>query len=131
MGVELIGDKDPSRLWIDLDGLSEMSGEVSFRAPGSDAGSHDLSGGHLQIGDQTPGAMAAVFEFLAFDIPGVRRDPAAWAGMGGGAPELGCRSSHPYSSRACPPQQAPELPHRPGTLCRSARPVPRGRRVVE
>ena len=71
MGVELIGDKDPSGLWIDLDGLSDVRGEVSFRAPGSEASSHDLSSGHLQIGDQTLGAMAAVFEFLAFDVTGL------------------------------------------------------------
>src|SRR5439155_9891788 len=68
MGVELIGDKDPSGLWIGLDGLGDVSGEVRFRARRSNAGSNDLSGGHLQIGDQTLGAMTEVSEFLALDV---------------------------------------------------------------
>ncbi|SRR5258708_16032477 len=56
MSVELIGDKDPGRLGVSLNGLSDVSGKVDFGARGSDAGSHDLSGGHVQVGNQ----MAAV-----------------------------------------------------------------------
>ncbi len=71
MGVELIGDKDPGGVWIGLDGLGDVSGEVSFRARRSEAGSHDLSGGHVQVGDQTQGAMPVIFEFLSLDMAGL------------------------------------------------------------
>ncbi len=52
MGIELIGDKEPGGLWIGLDGLGDVGSEVRFGARGSDAGSHDLACGHLQIGDE-------------------------------------------------------------------------------
>ena len=71
MGVELVGDKDPSRLGIGLDSLGDVGSEVSFGACGSNAGGDDLSGGHIQIGDQRLGAMALVFEFLTFDVTGL------------------------------------------------------------
>ena len=71
MGVELIGDKDPSRLWITLDGLGDVGSEVGFGAGGSNAGCHDLSAGDIQIGDQRLGAMALIFEFLTFDVTGL------------------------------------------------------------
>ncbi len=71
MGVELIGDKDPSRLGIALDGLGDMGSEVGFGACGSNAGCYDLSAGDIQIGDQRLGAMALVFEFLTFDVTGL------------------------------------------------------------
>jgi len=71
MGVELVGDKDPSRLWIGLHGLGDMGSEVGFGACGSNAGGYNLSGGDIQIGDQRLGAMALVFEFLTFDVTGL------------------------------------------------------------
>ena len=71
MGVELVGDKDPPRLWIGLDGLGDVGREVGFGACGSNAGCHDLSGGYIQVGDQRLGAMALVFEFLTFDVTGL------------------------------------------------------------
>ena len=52
MGVELVGDKDPRRLGIGLNGLGDVGCEVGFGAGGSNAGCHDLSGGDIQIGDQ-------------------------------------------------------------------------------
>ena len=70
MGVELVGDKDPSRLGIGLDSLGDVGREVSFGACGYNAGCHDLSGGYIQIGDQRLGAMALVFEFLRSTWPG-------------------------------------------------------------
>jgi hypothetical protein len=73
MGIELIGKKDPGSLGIGLKGLGDMSGEVGFGARGANARSNHLSGGHIQIGDQTLGAMAAIFEFLAFDVTGLHR----------------------------------------------------------
>ena len=71
MGVELIGDKDPSRLGIALDGLGDMGSEVGFGACRSNAGCHDLSAGDIQIGDQRLGTMALVFECLTFDVAGL------------------------------------------------------------
>jgi hypothetical protein len=70
MGIEVIGDEDPSGLWIRLDGLSNVGGEIGLRAGGSNTGRHDLSGRHLQIGDQAQGAMPLVFEFLALNMTG-------------------------------------------------------------
>ena len=73
MGVELVGDKDPSRPRIALDGLGDMGSEVGFGAGGSNAGCHDLSAGDIQIGDQRLGTMALVFEFLTFNVAGLHR----------------------------------------------------------
>ena len=70
MGVELVGDKDLSRLGIGLDSLGDVGSEVRFGACGSNAGCHDLSG-DIQIGDQRLGAMALVFAFLTFDVTGL------------------------------------------------------------
>jgi hypothetical protein len=53
MSIELIGDKDPAGVRIGLDSLGDVSGKVGFGARGSNAGSDDLSSGHIQIGDQT------------------------------------------------------------------------------
>ncbi len=71
MSVELIGDEDPGGFWIALDGLHEVSGKVGFGACRSDAGGHDLPGGHVEVGNQTLRAMALVFEFLALDVTGL------------------------------------------------------------
>ena len=68
MGVELIGDEDPGGFWIGLERLGDVSGKVGFGARGTKAGSHDLSGGHIKIGDQTQGAMALLFKFLSLDM---------------------------------------------------------------
>jgi hypothetical protein len=73
MGVELIGDEDPGGLWIRLDGLFDVSGEVGFGACGSKAGHDDSPGGHLQIGNQAQGAMPLIFEFLPLDLTGQHR----------------------------------------------------------
>lgn len=73
MSVELIGDEDPGRLRVRLNGLSDMSGEVGFGAGGSQAGHDDAPGGHLQIGNQTQRAMPLVFEFLVLDLAGQQR----------------------------------------------------------
>src|SRR5690242_6363704 len=50
MRVELIGDEDPGGLWVSLDGLGNVSGEVSFGAGGSKAGHDDSPSSHFQIG---------------------------------------------------------------------------------
>jgi len=68
VGVKLIGDKDPGGVRIGLDGLGDVSGKVRFGARGSNAGSHDLSSGHVKIGDQTQRPMSTVFEFLPFNV---------------------------------------------------------------
>ena len=73
MGVELISDEDPGGMRIGLDSLDNVRGEVGFGARGSDAGSHHLTGGHIQVGDQTQGAMAFIFEFLSLDVTGQHR----------------------------------------------------------
>src|SRR6266567_6071646 len=73
MSVKLIGDKDPGRLGVSLNGLSDVSGKVGFGARGSNAGSHDLSGGHVQVGNQTQGAMPLVFKFLSLDGTQIRK----------------------------------------------------------
>ena len=63
MSIELIGDKDPAGIQIGLESLGDVSGKVDLGARGSNAGSDDLSGGHVQVGDQTQGAMPLVFKF--------------------------------------------------------------------
>ena len=73
MGIELIGDKDPDGLWVTLDRLSDMGSEVRFGACGTDAGSHNLAGGHVQVSDEALRAMSLIFEFLAFDMTGQQR----------------------------------------------------------
>jgi hypothetical protein len=71
MSVGLIRDEYPCGLWVGLDGLGDVGGEVSFSTRGSKAGCHDLPGGHIQIGDQTLGAMSLVLERLALDVTGL------------------------------------------------------------
>jgi hypothetical protein len=71
MGVQLISDKDPGGVRIGLDSLGDVSGKVGFGARGSDAGSDDLSRGHIQISDQTLGAVSVVFKFLSLDVTGL------------------------------------------------------------
>jgi hypothetical protein len=67
----LIGDKDPGGVWIGLDGLGNVGSEVGFSTRGSNAGSHDLSSGHIHIGDQTLGAVSLIFKFLALHVTGL------------------------------------------------------------
>ena len=71
MGVELIRQKDPVGLWIGLDGLGDVSSKIGFGARGSNAGGDDLSCGHIQIGDQTLGAVSVVFKFFSLDVTGL------------------------------------------------------------
>ena len=87
MGVELIGDEDPARLWIRLDGLFDVGSEVGFGAGRSQAGHDNLPGGHLQIGDQAQGAMPLVLEFLPLDVTGQHR-------QAGVQPLQGLNTSH-------------------------------------
>jgi hypothetical protein len=67
----LISDKDPAGIRIGLESLGDVSGKVGFSARGSNAGSDDLSRGHIQIGDQTLGAVSVVFKFLSLDVTGL------------------------------------------------------------
>src|SRR5258708_5532755 len=71
MSIELISDKDPTGVRIGLDRLGDVSDEVGFRARGSNAGSDDLSSGHIQIGDQTQRAMPFIFKFLSLNVTGL------------------------------------------------------------
>jgi hypothetical protein len=71
MGVELISEKDPGSVRISLESLVDVSSEVGFGARGSNAGRHDFPGGHIQIGDQTLGAMPLIFKFLPLDVTGL------------------------------------------------------------
>ncbi len=68
MSVELIGDEDPGRLWVRLNGLGDVSSEVGFGAGGSKAGHDHSPRGHLQIGNQAQSTMPLVFEFLSLDV---------------------------------------------------------------
>src|SRR5437879_2998807 len=92
MRIELIGDEDPGGVPIGLDGLGNVCSEVSFGARGSNAGSNDLSGSHLQIGNQALRAMPLVFEFHSLNMPGLHgqgrvepRSEERRAGKAGGA----------------------------------------------
>lgn len=69
--VELVGDEDPSGLWIGLQGLLDVSSKVGFGAGRSYARCHDLAGGYVEVGNQTLRAMPLVFEFLALDMTGL------------------------------------------------------------
>ena len=65
MGIELIDDEDPLAVQIGGHRLQDMLGKVFFGAGGSDGGGQQLSGGHVEVGDQGLGAMADVFELLS------------------------------------------------------------------
>jgi hypothetical protein len=64
-----------------------VSGEVGFRARGSETGGNHLTSGHVEIGDQAQSPMAAVFEFLPLDVTGQH-------GQGGMEPLQGLNASH-------------------------------------
>ena len=126
MGVELVGDKDPSRLWIGLDGLGEMGSEVVIACVWVQCWGLQFVRWRHPNWRSTSGCHGARIR-----IPDVRRDRAAWATRGGDVLRLGCRSSHRCCSHVCPPQPGPEWPNTPGTPCGSAGPVRRGPRAAE
>lgn len=68
MRVELIGNEDPTRLLIALNGFCDVSGKVGFGAGGSKTGSHNLASDSIQIGNQTQCAMPFLLKFLALDV---------------------------------------------------------------
>src|SRR5713226_8149714 len=70
MGIQLISDKDPGGVRISLESLGDVSGKVGFGARGSNAGSDNLSGGHVQVGDETLCTVSVVVKFLSLDVTG-------------------------------------------------------------
>ena len=67
MGVELIGDDYPTRLRIGIQDRFDVSGEIGFGARWTDRRADELTGGHVEVGDQTQGAVAPIFELNALD----------------------------------------------------------------
>jgi len=65
--VELVHDENPSRLRIGGYGFLDMSGEVLIGAGLSYGGSDHPARGHLEVGEQTPAAVALVLVFLALN----------------------------------------------------------------
>jgi hypothetical protein len=61
----LIDDEDPAGIGVGGDGLLDVGGEVLVGASLSYGGSYDLAGSHLEVGDQTLGAVAFVLVLLA------------------------------------------------------------------
>src|SRR4051812_43121023 len=68
MGVELIGDKNPGGFWLGLDSLFDVCGKIFFCALWSNRWSNDLTGGHLEIGNQALCAVSDIFELFALDM---------------------------------------------------------------
>lgn len=64
MGVEVIGDEDPSIVRGGRDCPRNMGHEVLFRARRPNAGSELFSGRHLEVGSQALRAVTNVFGFL-------------------------------------------------------------------
>ena len=73
MEVELIYNEDPFGLWIGGYGLPYVGGEILVGAGRPYGGGYDLARGHLEVGEQTPGAVAFVLVLLALDQPGTHR----------------------------------------------------------
>lgn len=67
MSIELIRDKDPGSLWVDVDRLRDVVDEVSFRSPLRHRRGHDLARDDVEIRHQTEGAMPQVLELDSFD----------------------------------------------------------------
>ena len=66
-------DEDPGSVRIGLEGLDDVSGKVGFGARGSNAGSHNLSSGHVQVGDETLRTVSVIFKFLSLDVTRLHR----------------------------------------------------------
>ena len=64
-------DKDPGSVRISLEGLDDVSGKVGFGARGSNAGSYDLSGGYVQVGNEALCTVSVIFKFLSLDVTGL------------------------------------------------------------
>ncbi len=73
MSVELVDDEDPLRLRIGLERLFGVRGKVCFGAGWADGGSHDLSCGDLEVGDQGLGAVTRTLELPALYPSGSHR----------------------------------------------------------
>ena len=67
MGIELIDDKDPVSLGVYRKGAFNVVSEIFFCTRLAQCWTHDLSGGHLKVGDEATGAMPFVFELLVFN----------------------------------------------------------------
>src|SRR5215213_3761972 len=83
--VELIDDEvddeDPAGAGVGGDGLLDVGGEVLVGASLSYGGSYDLAGSHLEVGDQTLGAVAFVLVLLALaaSLARLRIRRAGWS----------------------------------------------------
>jgi hypothetical protein len=65
--IELVHDENPSCFRIGGYGFLDMSSEVLIGASLSYGGSDHLARGHLEVGEQTPGAVALVLVLLALN----------------------------------------------------------------
>src|SRR5258706_2076681 len=68
--VELIGDEDPSRVGIGLDGPVDVGDEVSFCSGWADRRADDLAGYDVEVCDQRKGTVADVLELDTFHEAG-------------------------------------------------------------
>ena len=67
VGVELIGDKDPLGVGVDVDRLTNVLNEVDLCSAFCHGRCNDFSGYDVEVGEQTQGAVSTVFELDAFN----------------------------------------------------------------
>ena len=72
MGVEIVDDEDPFAVQVGRHRLQHVIGEVLFAARRAQRRGQDATGGDLEIGDQSLGAVADVVRLLPFDESGDR-----------------------------------------------------------
>jgi len=70
VGVEVVGEEEPTRVGVGVDGLSDVRGEVLLGAARAKGGGKDRPGGDVEGGDQAEGAVADVLVFAAFGAAG-------------------------------------------------------------
>lgn len=71
--VELVGDEDPARVGIGVDGLVYVADEVFLGSGRSDRWADHFASHHVEVRDQRQGAMADVLELDTFNEAGAHR----------------------------------------------------------
>lgn len=69
--IELVNDKDPAGLWVEIDRAFDVLGKIRFCAGCSNRRRDAFARSNFQIGNQSLGAMADVFMFIERDLAGL------------------------------------------------------------
>ena len=70
MGIKLVGDENPTGVWIGINSLSDVIEEVLFFTGVANRRRHNSSISDREVGNQTLRSVANVFKLDFFDATG-------------------------------------------------------------